>query len=174
MDKVWARERVAVVADLTAAYPHLHPKATDEELVDARIRAEHEAEKYQYTIWVRMLNRLEAAEAKNDPESDKFAASPIPSGGHPPPFFGSGTIEGAGPAPEVAPTAPSVEELFGDEETFAEMAERYGKRAVVAEAEVARLQAALTRISRLSSNDAADLSGEIAFNAIAALDEEGT
>jgi hypothetical protein len=39
-------------------------KATDEELADARIRAEHEAEKYQYTIWVRMLNRLEAAEAE--------------------------------------------------------------------------------------------------------------
>ena len=37
----------------------------DEELADARVRANHEAEKYQYTIWVRMLNRLDAAEAEN-------------------------------------------------------------------------------------------------------------
>ena len=36
---------------------------TDEELVDARIRAEYESEKWQYTIWMRLLDRLDAAEA---------------------------------------------------------------------------------------------------------------
>lgn len=28
---------------------------TDEELADARVRAEHESEKWQYTIWLRVL-----------------------------------------------------------------------------------------------------------------------
>ena len=62
---------------------------------------------------------------------------------------------------------------FGDEETLAEMAERYGRRAVVAEAEVTRLRAKLEAVRDQAAKDPYDgiACGNIA---IAAPDEEGT
>jgi hypothetical protein len=77
---------------------------------------------------------------------------------------------------------------FGDEETLAEMAERYGRRAVVAEAENARLRGALEQlVGSVVTTMAVFDDGEeeemlvvppgpvdAARAAIAALDEEGT
>ena len=39
---------------------------TDEELADARIRADHEAEKWQYTLWLRLFAHYDALVAVAD------------------------------------------------------------------------------------------------------------
>lgn len=39
---------------------------SDQELADVRIRADHEAAKWGYTIWTRLVARLDAVEAQRD------------------------------------------------------------------------------------------------------------